>query len=583
MLPRVTPTSEPSGEPVDAAETVPEAGAADQPPVPQDSRALLEQAAATLRDPLGRDLAAAVQWWELPGFPQRWPVAVVGQGDPLLLLHGFDSSHLEFRRLAPLLAGDHRLYIPDLHGFGFCPRPQDADYTPETLLLHLEALLAAMAEREGERPLGLIGASMGGAVAVALARRRPMRFARLLLLAPAGLTGRPMPLPPVLDGLGVRFLALPGVRRGLCRSAFADPDRDVGEAELEIASLHLATPGWGESLRRFARSGGFAGCGDPLPPQPLQVLWGADDRILRPPQRRAAEALLGARLRQVPACGHLPHIDQPELVARVWREGTSAVLPALAPGEARPGDPAPEPLLRILASLDGMGPGRRRLVVLLSQLGDFDSLEYAQALVGALPALEAAQIGLQAIAIGDGAGRERFCRFTGFPAERLHVVAGVELHRSLGLYGGLQGVGGPWPALLLMCAGIGSPGTLAEVLRGYVGDRSAPPRLNPGQRIQVGSLPPLPASLFATLGEGYQRPFELATVRLRNMVEVLGHWRTYVPSDATITQRGGTFLLERDDRLLYSWRDPGLLGFSPTMARPLSFLDPWLQEAPATS
>ncbi|MEB3234561.1 MAG: alpha/beta fold hydrolase, partial [Cyanobacteriota bacterium] len=142
----------------------------------------------------------------------------------------------------------------------------------------------------------------------------------LLLLAPAGLTGRPMPLPPLLDGLGVRFLALPGVRRGLCRSAFADPEGSVGPAELEIASLHLATPGWAQALARFARSGGFAGCGQPLPPQPLQVLWGQNDRILRPPQKRAALALLGERVRELEHCGHLPHLDQPALVATAWAD-----------------------------------------------------------------------------------------------------------------------------------------------------------------------------------------------------------------------------------------------------------------------
>jgi pimeloyl-ACP methyl ester carboxylesterase len=278
---------------------------------------LVAQAATGLLDPLGRQLAAAVAWWELPGLAHRWPVAVLGEGPPLLLLHGFDSSFLEFRRLAPLLTGHHRLLIPDLHGFGFCPRPEGGDYSPAGVLRHLEALLDGLPPQ----PLGLIGASMGGSVAVELARRRPERFERLLLLAPAGLTGRPMPLPPVLDGLGVRFLALPAVRRSLCRSAFADPEASVGPPELEIASLHLQTPGWADSLRRFARSGGFAGCGIPLPPQPLAVLWGADDRILRAPQKRAALALLGERVRELEACGHLPHIDQPEAVAEVWLEG----------------------------------------------------------------------------------------------------------------------------------------------------------------------------------------------------------------------------------------------------------------------
>jgi pimeloyl-ACP methyl ester carboxylesterase len=284
-------------------------------------RALVSDAAAGLLDPLGRSLAASVQWWPLAGLPGEWPVAVLGQGPPLLLLHGFDSSFLEFRRLAPLLAGSHRLYIPDLHGFGFSPRPSNGPFGPAPVLDHLERLLAAIEAHGGEATdpgIGVIGASMGGAVTVELARRLPRRIGRLLLLAPAGLTGRPMPLPPLLDALGVRFLALPGVRRGLCRSAFADPDREVGPAELEIASLHLQAPGWGEALAAFARTGGFAGCGAPLPPQPLEVLWGAQDRILRPPQKRAALALLGDRVRELEGCGHLPHIDQPHTVAATW-------------------------------------------------------------------------------------------------------------------------------------------------------------------------------------------------------------------------------------------------------------------------
>ena len=281
---------------------------------------LVQQAAEGLLDPQGRALAAAVQWWELPEQAGEWPVAVVGSGPPVLLLHGFDSSFLEFRRLAPLLAPHCQLFIPDLYGFGFTPRPAGGRFGPEPVLAHLEQLLVALAQRctAAEAGIGLIGASMGGSVAVELARRQPQAIQRLLLLAPAGLTGRPMPVPPLLDGLGVRFLALPGVRRGLCRSAFADPDSGVGPAELEIASLHLQAPRWAEALAAFARSGGFAGCGSPLPSQPLQVLWGAEDRILRAPQKRAAEQLLGDRLQELEQCGHLPHIDQPERVARHW-------------------------------------------------------------------------------------------------------------------------------------------------------------------------------------------------------------------------------------------------------------------------
>ncbi len=252
-------------------------------------------------------------------------------------------------------------------------------------------------------------------------------------------------------------------------------------------------------------------------------------------------------------------------------------LPVTASAAAAARPPAPALLLERLAGVSGMGPGRRRLVLLLSQLGDFDSLEYAQALVPVLPQLEAAGIAVLAIGIGDEAGRERFCGFTGFPSERLQVDAEPHLHRDMGLYEGLKQAGGPWPNLLLMCAGLGSPGTLAEVLRGYTGDRSAPQRIGDDETIQAGPLPPIKGSFFARAGgRGFQRPFELATVRLRNMAEVLGHWRTYVPRDDFLTQRGGTYLLEADDTLLYSHRDPGILGFSATMARPLSFLELYL-------
>jgi hypothetical protein len=60
------------------------------------------------------------------------------------------------------------------------------------------------------------------------------------------------------------------------------------------------------------------------------------------------------------------------------------------------------------------------------------------------------------------------------------------------------------------------------------------------------------------------------------MNEVLGNWRTYVPCDDYITQRGATYLLDSDDTLLYQHRDKSLLGYSETMAQPLAFLDQYI-------
>ena len=88
-------------------------------------KSLLDGLVPGLLDPQARALALEVEWWPLPDLDvdQPFPVAVVGEGPPLLMLHGFDSSFLEFRRLAPLLADRFQLFIPDLFGFGFSPRP----------------------------------------------------------------------------------------------------------------------------------------------------------------------------------------------------------------------------------------------------------------------------------------------------------------------------------------------------------------------------------------------------------------------------------------------------------------------------
>jgi len=60
-----------------------------------------ESAKISLLDPLGLYLANDVKWIKLN---QKWnslkfPVAMGGKGEPVLLLHGFDSSFLEFRRI----------------------------------------------------------------------------------------------------------------------------------------------------------------------------------------------------------------------------------------------------------------------------------------------------------------------------------------------------------------------------------------------------------------------------------------------------------------------------------------------------
>jgi hypothetical protein len=229
-------------------------------------------------------------------------------------------------------------------------------------------------------------------------------------------------------------------------------------------------------------------------------------------------------------------------------------------------------ILSNIASFD------RLLVLVWPQLGDFDSLEYAWWLQQESELLH--DLTVVAVGIGDRASGKKFCGFTGFAADRLYMTSEPNLHQQLGLYAGLSlkfprfsATQNAWLNLMVMCAGIGSPGTLKEVFRGYWGDRHAPQLIKPQETVKAAPLPPIQGSFFDLAGgSGFQRPFELATLRLRNMSEVLSHWQTYVPDGTYLTQRGGTFLFNAQGELLYEHRDRGILGFAANMSRPLSFL-----------
>ena len=224
--------------------------------------------------------------------------------------------------------------------------------------------------------------------------------------------------------------------------------------------------------------------------------------------------------------------------------------------------------------------GANQLVLVWPQLGDFDSLEYAWWLQRETDMLAAKGITVRAVGIGDRNSGRAFCAYTGFSETSLLVDADGSLHQALGLNQGLNlSIPGlnprqtAWINLLLMCAGIGSPGTLPEVFRGYLGDRNAPQLIADEEVVQATPLPPIQGEFFKRAGgKGFQRPFELATLRLRNMAEVLGKWPTYVPDVSHITQRGATYGIANGE-VIYAHCDRNILGFAANMSRPLSFLE----------
>ncbi len=275
-----------------------------------------------LIDPLAKELANEINWCYIDGISEKksdlYPVAVLGNGPPLLMLHGFDSCFLEFRRIAPLLKDNYKLIIPDLYGFGFSPRSksQRYEYRYEDLISHLVEVLNLYSNNI---PIGIIGASMGGAIAMELGRKMPSKINRLLLLSPAGLHSIPKRIQWPMNYLGTYFLKQNFVRKSLCRKAFADPSKSVGLAEEQIASIHLKVDGWQKSLAEFAKSGGISNYGKDLPPQPIDVIWGAQDRIINKNERIKSMIIIGKKLNELENCGHLPHLDNPKYVANYWQ------------------------------------------------------------------------------------------------------------------------------------------------------------------------------------------------------------------------------------------------------------------------
>ena len=269
-----------------------------------------EQASILLED---------LNWIRLEGISQNksdlYPIISTGKGQKVLLLHGFDSCFLEYRRLTPFLKKNNQLIIPDLYGFGFCPRSIGNKYGFKYLMKHLNSILNHYSENI---PIGIIGASMGGALALELARQNPKRINKLLLLSPAGLAGKNPKIPWPFNHLGAFFLRQPFVREGLCRQAFADPSKSVGPAEEQIASIHLKVPGWQSSLAEFAADGGVSDCGRPKPIQPLKIILGKHDRIIPKNEKKETMTTYSHSIEIATNSGHLPHLEEPKLVAEAW-------------------------------------------------------------------------------------------------------------------------------------------------------------------------------------------------------------------------------------------------------------------------
>ena len=214
-----------------------------------------------------------------------------------------------------------------------------------------------------------------------------------------------------------------------------------------------------------------------------------------------------------------------------------------------------------------------KLIVLFGLLGDFDSFEYAINLKNFIDNHQDKNLEIFAIAIGNPKGKEKFCNFTGFVKDNLIIVPDNQIHRNLKVSKGLDvGLGG-WINMLLMLSGINSFKTIKEVIRGYTGDRKAKQIYSEFDEIDVLKFMKFSGNSFRQVfGDGYLRPFELATFRLNNMKEIIQNWGDYILNEEYLPQRGASFLLNDKNQVIYDFFSSDVLGYSLNMRDPLQFL-----------
>ena len=230
-------------------------------------------------------------------------------------------------------------------------------------------------------------------------------------------------------------------------------------------------------------------------------------------------------------------------------------------------------LNKIIDEFKFNGQKKFKLIVLFGLMGDFDSFEYAINLKNFIDNHQDENLDIFAIAIGSQNGKQKFCKFTGFQEENLIVVSDNQIHNTLRVSRGLDiGLGG-WINMLLMLSGINSFKTIKEVIRGYTGDQKAKQIYSETDKIDVLQFLKFSGNSFKQVfGDGYLRPFELATFRLNNMKEIIQNWSDYILNEEYLPQRGASFLLNDQNQIVYKFFSSDVLGYSSNMKDPLGFL-----------
>jgi pimeloyl-ACP methyl ester carboxylesterase len=264
-----------------------------------------------------------------------------GRGSPVLFIHGLGSSgYIEWRFNLEAAAERHRVYAPDLPGFGRSEKPRARYGVP-----YFTRFIDRYMQARGLRSAAVVGTSLGGRIALELALEHPRRVSRLVLVNSLGF-GRPkvhMSYGLVtIPGLGEAVMSMARdalhwapsqlIRRvaGRLSGASHDLKRTMDDAYLDNLRELYSTEGYHDAYLATVRSlvtpkalfGGHHDVTERLNELkiPVQLIWGADDPLFPLSHADRAHSLIaGSRLAVIKGAGHTPQAERPEEFNRVLR------------------------------------------------------------------------------------------------------------------------------------------------------------------------------------------------------------------------------------------------------------------------
>ena len=265
-----------------------------------------------------------------------------GRGSPVVFIHGLgSSSYMEWRHNLEPAGVKHRVFAPDLPGYGRTEKPR-ARYSIPYFARFVERYI----EDRGLRSAAIVGASLGGRIALEIALERPHLAQKLVLVNSLGL-GRPqvrmaqmayglVTIPRVGEAVmrftrgALRWASPSLIRRVAARygGTSTDLERAMDDAYLDDLRELYSTEDFHNAYLSTVRSlvtprALFGGHHDMTTrlheiKVPLQLIWGADDPLFPVGQATRAHSLVKhSRLAVIEGAGHSPQAERPEEFNRV--------------------------------------------------------------------------------------------------------------------------------------------------------------------------------------------------------------------------------------------------------------------------